>query len=71
MRTKYIVNFRETPGGALLHYEAPWGEEMPGLLPFDVTLTALERTAEWYRVDYHGTRGWVSARYVTPLGDCA
>ena len=70
VRTNYILNFRETPGGAPLHFVDIWGREVPGLLPYDVTLTALERTAEWYRVDYHGTQGWISARYVTPLGDC-
>jgi len=71
VRTNYILRFRETPGGAPLDYVDPWGAEVAGLLPHDVRLTALERTADWYKVDYHGTQGWVSARYVTPQGDCA
>ena len=70
VRTNYILNFRQTPGGALLHVVDHRGLQVPGLLPYDVTPTALERTADWYRVDYHGAQGWISANYVTTLGAC-
>ena len=57
----HILNFRDGPAGNIL--DAP--------LPAFVMLTALERTEEWIRVDYHGTLGWISAAYVTPNGDCS
>ena len=43
VRTLYALNFRASPGGAVM-----------SVLPYDVTLTALERTADWFKVDYHG-----------------
>jgi uncharacterized protein YraI len=40
-------------------------------LPHNITLTAYERTADWFYVDYHGERGWISAAYAEPAdGDC-
>ena len=64
--TTEIVNFRETPGGGLVIVD--W---IPNsLLPRDATLTALERTSDWFKVDYYGLQGWVSADYVTTRGDC-
>ena len=57
--TKYILNFRRTPGG-----------EIKGLIPAFVTLTALAHTSGWYEVDYWGDVGWISADYVDPQGDC-
>ncbi len=60
VRTNYMLNFRDAPAGALLGT----------VIPFDVTLTALARTAGWFQVDYHGLRGWISAGHVTPMGNC-
>ncbi len=57
--TTDVLNFRDGPGG-----------EVMGGVPYDVTLTALSRTAGWFEVDYHGTTGWISAQFVTPHGDC-
>ncbi len=57
--TNYMLNFRDGPGG-----------EVMGGIPYDVTLTALSRTAGWFEVDYHGATGWISAAFVTPHGDC-
>ena len=68
--TNYIVNFRRTPGGALIHFVDPWGAQIAGWLPYNVTLTALERTNLAFKVDYHGTQGWIHADYVTPHGNC-
>ena len=58
--TTNILNFRDGPGGNLLGF----------YIPYDVTLTALDRTTDWFKVDYHGTQGWISAAYVTPQGAC-
>ncbi len=58
--TQYILNFRDAPAGNVKYF-----------LPYDVTLTAIERTADWFNVDYHGERGWIHADYVEPQGDCA
>lgn len=58
--TTDILNFRNGPGGDLLN----------GLIPARVTLTALRRTAGWFKVDYHGALGWISASYVITRGHC-
>ena len=55
----YILNFRETPGGAVMR-----------ILPYAVRLTAFQRTADWVEVDWYGARGWVSAHHVTFEGTC-
>ena len=70
VRTNYIVNFRDAPNGSVLRFVDIWGSRNPGMLPYNVTLTALERTDGWFKVDYHGTQGWVSAEYVEARGDC-
>ncbi len=66
----HVLNFRDAPGGERLHFVDRWGNDIAGWLPDGVTLTALERTADWFKVDYYGTLGWVSAHYVTPQGAC-
>ena len=68
--TREMIRFRDAPGGAPLSYTHPWARQEHGWLPTTVTLTALERTDRWFRVDYYGMRGWVSADYVTMHGDC-
>ena len=68
--TEAVLNFRESPGGPRLHFVDHWGAEIAGWLPNNVTLTVLERTPDWFLVDYHGTRGWISAHHVTPHGTC-
>ena len=70
VRTNYMVNFRDAPNGGLLSFVDIWGIPNDGMLPYDVTLTALERTSDWFKVDYHGTQGWISAHYVEPKGNC-
>ncbi len=57
--TTGYINFRYAPGGAILE-----------VLPRLVTLTAVERTDKWFKVDWYGTKGWVSAYHVVPRGDC-
>lgn len=70
VRTKYMLRFRDAPGGAPLQYTDPWGRRENGWLPSTVTLTALARTDRWFKVDYYGTQGWVGARHVSPQGAC-
>ena len=53
--TAHVLNFRETTGGDFII----------GWIPNNATLTALARTPSWFNVDFHGTRGWISADYVT------
>ena len=57
--TTAMLNFRAGPGG-----------EVIGGVPYNASLTALERTAGWFKVDYYGTKGWISADYVVPQGNC-
>ena len=57
--TNYILNFRDAPAGNIKY-----------LLPYDVTLTAFERAADWFYVDYHGDRGWIHADYARSRGNC-
>ncbi len=59
VRTEFNLNFRDGPDG-----------EITGAVPHNATLTALERTAGWFKVDYHGERGWISAEFVEPKGTC-
>ena len=54
------LNLRERPHGKVLT-----------VLPALVSLTVLDRNPGWFEVDYHGTRGWVSADFVTPREYCA
>ncbi len=56
---QYALNFRDAPDG-----------EKIGALRSQIKLTALERTDGWFKVDYHGEQGWISAAYVEPEGDC-
>ncbi len=57
--TTHSLNFRDGPGGSII-----------GGVPYDATLTAVARTDDWFKVDYHGVKGWISAQYVTKSGDC-
>ncbi len=57
--TTFILNLRAAPAGDVI-----------GAVPYSATLTALERTDSWFKVDYHGAQGWISAAYVSPEGDC-
>ena len=59
--TNAILNFRAAPNG----------ESLGSAIPSGATLTALQRTSGWIKVDYHGTQGWISADYVTTQGTCA
>ena len=60
VRTLYMLNFCDGPGG----------ESMARAVPYDVTLTALEKSSGWFKVDYHGEQGWVGADYVETKGNC-
>ncbi len=57
--TKNILNLRDAPGGEVLD-----------IMPYNISLTALEWQAGWYKVDYLGLPGWVNADYVTANGAC-
>ena len=35
-----------------------------------LTLTATERTGDWFQVDNNGLIGWISAPHVTTTGTC-
>jgi hypothetical protein len=39
-------------------------------LPYGTSWTATERTADWFRVIYQNTQGWVSAEFLTTTGNC-
>ena len=60
VRTKAILNMRASPNGRIV-----------GLVPWEAWLTALEYAPGWYKIDFHGERGWISADYVEPRGSCA
>ena len=59
VRTKAILNLRSSPGGAIV-----------GLVPWEAWLTALEHAPGWFKIDFHGAQGWISADYVEPRGTC-
>ena len=51
------LNFREQPGGRVL---GRYGGRS----------VAVARTPNWFKVQYLGQEGWISAHYVTTEGDC-
>ncbi len=59
VRTQFILNLRAAPDGEII-----------GEVPHNSTLTALQRTAGWFKVDYHGERGWIAAEFVDKKGSC-
>jgi uncharacterized protein YraI len=59
--TSHIVNLRTQPDA---------NSPVVRMVPYNVTLTAFERSAGWFYVDYNGSRGWVSAEFVSPQGSC-
>lgn len=61
VRTQRILNLRTEPGT---------DSEVISLVPYDVTLTAMQREGNWFYVDYLGVPGWLSADYVALVGDC-
>ncbi len=53
------LRFRETPGGKFVAGVAKgW------------FLTAVARTDDWFKVDRYGRKGWISADFVEPEGNC-
>jgi len=58
-RTTHILNFRASPGGDVIR-----------AVPYNATLTAVARTADWFKVDFHGVKGWISAAFVEQIGTC-
>ncbi len=57
----YSLNLRGAPDAA---------GELINILPYNVTLSALEQVDGWIKVDYHGQQGWVSAAYTSEVKDC-
>ena len=58
--TSYVLNFRDGPGGNHV-----------GRVPENATLVAIARTPGWFKVDFEGALGWISADYVVQQGNCA
>lgn len=59
--TRAILNLREEP---------TLTSRIIRPMPFNVTLTALQRQANWFYVDYLGTFGWASGDFLSFEGDC-
>ncbi len=57
--TEHSLFLRESPAGTAI-----------GGVPENATLTALARTADWFKVDDNGEHGWISAKHALPQGDC-
>ena len=59
VRTTHGLNFRDAPNGNKI-----------GLVPQGASVYALDRSGDWFMVEYDGERGWISASYVTTEGNC-
>ena len=59
VKANYLLNMRDAPAGAKI-----------GEVAWNATLTALERTPGWIKVDNMGEQGWIAAMYVEPKGNC-
>ena len=53
------LNLRDSPNG-----------EVIGAVMINETLAPSARTPDWFKVDYQGAEGWISADYVVTAGDC-
>ena len=58
--TTQTLRLRDGAGGAVVL----------GLVPYYVTLQADSRTENWFSVNFLGTDGWISAKYVESDGIC-
>ena len=58
--TTYNLNFRDAPNGIRI-----------GLAPSGTTLQAMARERGWFKVEYQGKSGWISADYVEAEGSCS
>ncbi len=59
VETTAALNFRVSPGGGII-----------GTVPSGARPIALERSADWLKVDFNGQQGWLSADYLVPQGSC-
>jgi hypothetical protein len=61
VRTTHTVRLRAAPdtASAILTH-----------VPFDLTLTATERVNGWFKVIFMDMQGWISADYLTTIGNC-
>ena len=59
LTTTHTLNFRETPGGVRF-----------GSVPENASMPASARTPGWFKVEYEGKSGWISADYVIAKGAC-
>ena len=57
--TNFLLNLRAAPAGEIIDG-----------VPWNATLTALERTVGWFKVDYEGKVGWLAAMYLETQGNC-
>ncbi|MDE2635462.1 MAG: immune inhibitor A, partial [Chloroflexota bacterium] len=53
------LNFRDAPNGTKI-----------GLVQQGAALWALDRSGDWFQVDYESQRGWIHGDYVTRTGNC-
>jgi hypothetical protein len=61
VRTTYAVRLRS---------EANTTSAIIATLPYDLTLTAIARQSEWFRVIYLDGQGWVRSDYLSLNGNC-
>ncbi|MCY4021408.1 MAG: hypothetical protein OXG39_18520 [Chloroflexi bacterium] len=48
----------------------PAGDTILARLMNNVSLASATRTSGWFKIDYYGIAGWISADYVETSGDC-
>lgn len=61
LRSGDIINLRQGPG---LDYE------IKAEIPYETSLSAMERAGDWFKVDYEMMTGWVNINYVFRNGAC-
>ena len=59
VRLLYALHFRDAPAGHIM-----------SVLPANILLTAFDYHQGWFKVDFYGQKGWVSANYVQTHGNC-
>ncbi len=59
VRLLYALHFRDAPAGHIM-----------SVLPANILLTAFDYHQGWFKVDFYGQKGWISANYVQTHGNC-
>ncbi|MCY3574379.1 MAG: LysM peptidoglycan-binding domain-containing protein [Chloroflexi bacterium] len=65
-----LIDCQVTTSNVARLVDRPAGNTVLGILPFNITMSASARTANWLLVNYLGRSGWISASLAQTTGAC-